>query len=357
MKNKILTILFCIFIFGFMIINLIVKNEEISYSERRYLKELPTLNIQNIFNKEITNNLESYLTDHFILRDKFRTLKTIINLNILNKQDNNNLYYEDGYIFKIEYPLKENTIKSFSNKINKIYENYLSNSKVYLSIIPDKNYYSKNNKLKMDYDKLFIQVQNQINENITYIDITKSLSLNDYYKTDIHWKQENLNNVVNTLSKSMNFEVMNDFKENYYEPFYGSYYGQLGLSVVPDKLTYLTNEIINNSKIKDYDSKTETIYEKESLGKMDSYDVFLSGASSLIEITNESSTTERELIIFRDSFSSSLTPLLLKSYKKITLIDLRYINSSLLSQYIKFNNKDILFLYNSTIINNSEMLK
>lgn len=357
MKNKILTILFCIFIFGFMIINIITKDENISYSERRYLKELPTLNVKNIFNKEITNNLESYLTDHFVLRDKFRTLKTIINLNVLNKEDNNNLYYENGYIFKIEYPLKENTINSFSNKVNNIYEKYLTNNNVYLSIIPDKNYYANDDKLKMNYDKLFIQVQNKLNNNITYIDITKSLTLNDYYKTDIHWKQENLNNVVNTLSQNMNFEIMNDFKENYYEPFYGSYYGQLGLNINPDKLTYLTNEIINNSIVKDYDSQTQTIYETESLGKMDSYDVFLSGASSLIEITNENSTTKKELIIFRDSFSSSLAPLLLKSYKKVTLVDLRYINSQLLTDYIEFNNQDILFLYNSTIINNSEMLK
>ena len=31
---------------------------------------------------------------------------------------------------------------------------------------------------------------------------------------------------------------MEEFKENYYEPFYGSYYGQLGLNVEADKLTY-----------------------------------------------------------------------------------------------------------------------
>ena len=159
------------------------------------------------------------------------------------------------------------------------------------------------------------------------------------------------------LTKLICLCMIVDYNENYYEPFYGSYYGQLGLNVEPDKLTYLTNEIIENAKVKDYDSKTETIYEIESLGKMDSYDVFLSGATSIIEITNDSSTTEKELIIFRDSFSSSLTPLLIKSYKKVTLIDLRYINSNLLTNYIEFNNQDILFLYNSTIINNSEMLK
>ena len=47
--------------------------------------------------------------------------------------------------------------------------------------------------------------------------------------------------IGNTLSKEMNFQIMNDFKENIYDNFYGTYYGQLGLKVEPDKLTYLTN--------------------------------------------------------------------------------------------------------------------
>ena len=41
-------------------------------------------------------------------------------------------------------------------------------------------------------------------------------------------------------------------------------------------------------------SLNETIYEKESLGKMDSYDVFLSGPSSYIEIENKNKETKRE---------------------------------------------------------------
>jgi hypothetical protein len=110
MKNKIVTLLFCILIFGFMILNIITKNEEISYSERRYLKQLPTISLKNILNRNISDNLETYLTDHFVFRDKFRSLKTIINLNILNKKDTNNLYYKDGYIFKIEYPLNEDIL-------------------------------------------------------------------------------------------------------------------------------------------------------------------------------------------------------------------------------------------------------
>lgn len=357
MKNKILTILFCIFIFGFMITNIIVKNQDISYSERRYLSTLPEITIKNIFNGEITNNLETYLTDHFVLRDTFRSIKTLVNLNIFNKKDTNNLYYKDNHIFKIEYPLKEDKVIKFSNKMNSLYDIHFQDMNVYLSIIPDKNYYSNDDYLKMDYDKLINIVTSNINDNIKYIDITNSLTLNDYYYTDIHWKQENLSKVVNTLSTNMNFNKMSEYKENHYNGFKGTYYGQLGLNLETDKLTYLTNDIIDNATIYDMDSKTTTIYELESLGKMDSYDLFLSGATPLIEITSHNTQSEKELIIFRDSFSSSLTPLLLNGYKKITLVDLRYMHSSLISNYIEFNNQDILLLYNTSIINNSDMIK
>ena len=77
----------------------------------------------------------------------------------------------------------------------------------------------------------------------------------------------------------------------------------------------------------------------------------------IIEMTNPNAETERELIIFRDSFSSSLAPLLLEGYSKITLLDLRYISISMLKDYVTFSNQDVLILYNTTIINNSDMIK
>lgn len=38
-------------------------------------------------------------------------------------------------------------------------------------------------------------------------------------------------------------------------------------------------------------------------------------------------------------------------YRKITLIDFRYINEKLIEQYIKFENQDILFLYSVPVLN------
>ena len=132
--------------------------------------------------------------------------------------------------------------------------------------------------------------------------------------------------------------------------FYGTYYGQLSTNVTPDNIYILTNEIINNCILYNYETnKKSSIY--TTTNSADKYDIFLSGAVPLISIENPNSKTEKELLLFRDSFGSSLAPLLVENYKKITLIDLRYISSSILENYIDFNEQDVLFLYSSVVLN------
>ena len=184
------------------------------------------------------------------------------------------------------------------------------------------------------------------------------MTLDDYYRTDTHWKQQNLSKVVYKLEKSMDFKTNSNYVEKYYEPFYGVYYGQSALNVNPDKIVYLTNEVIENSKVYYLDEKeNDKVYSLEKLNNLDKYDIYLGGASSFIQITNENNKTGRELIIFRDSFGSSLAPLLLDAYSKITLIDIRYINSDTYLEMIDFENQDVLFIYSTLIVNNSSTLK
>lgn len=100
-----------------------------------------------------------------------------------------------------------------------------------------------------------------------------------------------------------------------------------------------------------------SIYDMEKARGRDPYEIYLSGAISLITIENPNATTEKELIIFRDSFGSSLAPLLVEGYAKITLVDIRYLRSDMLSKFITFENQDVLFLYSTLVLNNSETLK
>ena len=81
----------------------------------------------------------------------------------------------------------------------------------------------------------------------------------------------------------------------------------------------------------------------------------------MLVINNKYNDSGRELVIFRDSFGSSLVPLMISNYSKITMVDLRYINSKYIidNNLIDFNNSnmDVLYLYSIPIINNSYTIK
>ena len=157
----------------------------------------------------------------------------------------------------------------------------------------------------------------------------------------------------------MNYDYQKtNYKENIYNDFYGVYYGESAINRNPENLIYLTNDNLNKINVQYLENKElNTIYNIENLTSLDSYEVFLDGASSYIEIYNESSQSDKELIIFRDSFASSITPLLSEYYRKITLIDNRYITSSQYKNLIEWTNQDILFMYSTLIVNNSSTLK
>ena len=95
----------------------------------------------------------------------------------------------------------------------------------------------------------------------------------------------------------------------------------------------------------------------DKLSSRDLYDVFLSGACALLTIENPQATTDRELIVFRDSFGSSMVPLLLQDYATVTLVDIRYLASNAISMFVDFHGQDVLFMYSTHLINNSSAMK
>ena len=46
-----------------------------------------------------------------------------------------------------------------------------------------------------------------------------------------------------------------------------------------------------------------------------------------------------------------------EGYEKVTLVDIRYIQPAMLEKFITFDNQDVLFLYSSSMLNNSLALK
>lgn len=254
----------------------------------------------------------------------------------------------------MEYPLNTVAIEKSTKKIEEIYSKYLKGMNVYYSIIPDKNYYLQDDHLKIDYTQIEKIAQKNLRK-LKYIDILSELNVEDFYKTDIHWKQENIKKVASKIEVSMNLK--NTLKTKYQEKelgeFYGVYYRQAAMHIKPDKLKYLTSDTIEACSTYNYETqKRGKVYDLEKYKtSQDKYDIFLSGATPLIAIENPNATTDKELLLFRDSFGSSIAPLLIENYSKITLIDIRYMSSQLLEKYIDFENQDVLFLYSGTVLN------
>ena len=350
-KNIIITLGFVAIIIIVFIMNLFFEDIEISTAERRRLAQFPKITKEEIKSGKTMENFNNYTVDQFMYRDFFREIKAIFSLKFFMQKDNNEIFEKDGSIYQMNYPLNEKNIQKSTEKINEVYEKYLKGMNVYYSIIPEKNYYLEDDDhLKLDYPRLKEIMSNGL-QNMQYIDIWDCLAKEDYYKTDLHWKQENLSKVVEKIKSSMKLEDKKvDYKILEKGNFYGSYYGQLGFDIEPDKLYVLTNETIENCTVFNYE-KQESVPVYNENTSADRYDIYLSGATPLITIENPGANTGKELLIFRDSFGSSLAPLLIEDYSKITLIDLRYMSSKILDKYIEFKNQDVLFLYSSLVLN------
>lgn len=347
MKDKIITFLFIGILVLFMSLFLVFKDREISFLERRKLTNY------NSLKEDFTGNLDKYMNDQMPFRDSFIMLNNKFQRYILNNIESNKVYIENDYLIEKNYPENPKSITNFIKKINYIKKEYLKDNRVFYSIIPDKSAFLTKG-LKIDFNSLNSYLF--YNLDLEYINIFDLFTINDYFKSDIHLKQDSYFKVIKKMSAKLGFDYQElDYEKNYFKNFYGGSLAKAPVKIKED-LIYLTNRMIKEATVKHLEYGQKEVYDTAMLGKIDTYNVFLSGASSLIEI-NTKINNNKELIIFRDSFGSSLAPLLIPYYHKITLVDLRYISMDILPNYLDFKDTDILFLYSTLIVNNSEILK
>lgn len=341
-------------------------SDEFSDSERRPLATFPEISVESVMSGKFMTDFEDYTLDQFPLRDRFRTLKALTAFDVFMKKDNNDIYIADGYAAKIEYPLNDYSVNHSTSRFNYYYDKYFADADadIYLTVVPDKGYFlaEKNGYPSLDYDRLF-ELMRENMPFAEYIDITGTLELSDYYKTDTHWRQEKISGTAKKILSAMGAESFDDLAEVKTDvPFYGVYYGQSALPLPSESISYMTNETLENCIVSAFDSHTNKIervdmYSNSHLNGKDPYEMFLYGATPVVTIENPSADSERSLVVFRDSFGSSITPLLVKSYSKITVLDTRYVHPDFMGNFIDGDPDDVLFLYSTLILNSSETLK
>ena len=371
MSTKIKNIVVCVsmafVLFALAALCLFMPKNDFLDAERREPKKFPEFTFENVmkdgvdYKDSFMSKFEEYALDAFPFRDAFRTLKAICSNYIFLHKDNNNIFISDGYAAEMQYPMDESSIEHATSRFQFIYDRYLKDKGItpYISIIPDKAYFlaEENANLSMDYDE-FINKFTEKMDYAEYIDIIGALSIEDYYKTDTHWRQEKLVDVAEILVNSMGGKYDSTFETKTLDnPFYGVYYGQAALPMPAETINYLTNENLENVKVFDYQNNKEiSIYDMEKAYGKDPYDMFMSGELSLVTIENPDAKTDKELIVFRDSFGRSIIPLMTSDYAKITVIDIRYLPSTMLGFNVDFGSQDVLFLYSTLVLNNSKTI-
>lgn len=338
--------------------------KEISDSERRKLAQFPELNAKTLLDGSFMTKFETYTLDQFPMRDGFRQLKARFVYDVLLQKDHNDIYLADGYAAKLEYPLNRSSLDYACERLNAVYDRYLADTqcRCFAAVVPDKAYFlsAPNGYPVMDYEALFAQMERELPW-AKHIDLTDSLTLEDYYRTDTHWRQERLIPAAGKLANALDIPApaLSDYTVTTVDkPFYGVYYGQAALPMEAETICLLENEMLSHCGV--YNVETDTlanVYDRTKLDSRDLYDLYLSGAASVLEINNPDADTDRELVVFRDSYGSSITPLLVQGYRKVTLVDIRYIRSDLVGDYVNFKDQDVLFLYSTLILNSSASLK
>lgn len=340
------------------------QRKDISEAERRPLAQMPEATMEQIQSGKFMTAFEDFSLDQFPLRDSFRKVKSLFHYYVLGQKDNNGIYLADGYAVKQEYPLNTESVDYALGRFEHLYEKHLKGQvgDIYMTVVPDKGYYlaEANGSLSMDYQAMFAQIREGMPW-AEYVDITDTLTAQDYYFTDTHWRQEKLLPAAERLSQALGIPVPQG--ENYStvaisRPFYGVYYGQAALPMNPETMYYLNSQLLEGCTVYDYESgKTGDVYDMGKLDSRDLYDVFLSGSRSLLTIENPNAQTDRELIVFRDSFGSAMVPLLVQGYAKVTLVDIRYIQIDVLQHFLEFDGQDVLLMYSTLVLNNSSTIK
>ena len=368
-KNVVTTVVFVAFIAVFVVMCVFRSFEPVVYSslEKRPMAQFPEdITWEGIVDKTVIDGFEDYTVDQFPLREFFRYIKAHFAMDVVGLKENNGYIVENGSIGQLTTEFSEDKVEYSIGRLVGMYNMYLKDNggNKYVCIVPDKNYYFGKDYgyPTADYEGLVNDVKEALPD-MEYIDIFDDLTLDSYYKTDWHWNQKELLGVLDTLGKEMGFadRLSGVYTENVLEDYRGGYWDMSGLyPVKAENMTYLTNDVLNACTVYDKaENVTTGLYNPALYESYTQYDFFLSagegGFRSIQRIDNPNATTDKELIVVRDSFGSSLIPLMAEGYKTIHVVDIRSIPYLLLRMHVDFEGKDVLYLFSTMTLNNNEI--
>lgn len=339
---------------------LFLPKKEYSEQENRYLEQFPELTLETIKDGSFMQDFETYVCDHFPLRDAFMTVRTWYE-RLTGKNQINGIYLcKDGYFIE-EYKAPENTERIIST-FTRLEQNIERADVAFLLAPTAVTIYS---------DKLPANAKNasqtdeiaRIYKTLTSdtIDVTEALLAGKenqqlYYRLDHHWTTYGAYVAYTEYCKAKGFTPlpMGEFTPTVVsDKFQGTIYSKLNdLFAGTDTITVFAQEESHLMvRYLDTQETTDTLYAPAYLETKDKYSYFLNNIHPMVEITNEATDRDAVLVLIKDSYANCIVPFLANHYRKIYVVDTRYYKSSV-SAFINNNEEvtDVLVLYNMNTI-------
>lgn len=344
-----------------------------SETENRYLQDFPEFTFENITNKSYMEDFQEYFSDRFVLREQWIGIKNDVD-RILGQKEIKGIFTEDGRMIEawksydsanVERNLA--AMQAFAEKYNK--------ANMYFMLAPNaQEIYSDTLPANCGAlgQKAFIKMCYDSTPGIAGIDAYTSLyTAKDeyiYYRTDHHWTSLGAYLGYSAAAPVMKYNPYSIDKfsiEHAASDFRGTLYSKtLDNGIAPDIIDFYS---LNNPEIKSTitvksDGKEtvhEGLYYREYLTKKDKYSSYLGLNVPCLEIntTLPEGTDNGSLLVIKDSYAHSLIPFLCNNYSKITVLDLRYINTNL-ENFVNISEYDnVLFMYNVITFSEDTNLK
>jgi len=324
-----------------------------------YLGAVKWKYINNREGKAFKDDFEKYFCDHMAGRETWVKLCNKLT-QLSGQREINDVYTLDNQLVQTFKSYDETTVAASIKTMNTFAERF-SDIPMYVMLAPtSQEIFSSKipSYTGLMSEKAFIENVYSKMENIVTIDCLSNISAHSneyvYYRTDHHWTSLGAFYAYQAAAKSLGYSAygMNSFNiETVSRDFRGTLYSRtLDDNIKPDVMDYyfLANgePTVKMSCRDDRETRVyDSLYVREFLEVKDKYSSYT--GSNVPVVTIETNVDNgKSLLMIKDSYAHSLVPFLSKHYSKITMVDMRYINTSLNSVINMDEYTEVLFMFN-----------
>ncbi len=338
MKNKILTLIFILYILFFAFGSLIARDRDFSDMENRELADMPKLSGKTLASGEFFEDFETYLSDQIICKDFLMKLKVSSNL-ALGQTKVEDVFFGDGGMLIQEYVNPYNQLGKNIGYINEFAD---ANPEFELTWLIAPNACLIYEDRLPDYAQCYNQnevmayIIGTASDKITVADCTRELmdarEEYIYYSTDHHWTMNGAYIGYGVLCEALSVDALSRDMYNVTvasDEFLGTLYSSAPTFSQGKDSIILYENPAGQYKVEYMDTGevSDTLYNYDNLNKKDKYTTYLDGNHAIMKITSNSANDEK-LLVVKDSYAHCLLPLLADNFSEIYVVDLRYYHQS-----------------------------